>query len=705
MFSVFPGHASAKDVEKNDQPLVIITLPYLSLKEVTQVNTPNIFNFIQKHPLANLSLRTENGPKTSSIYSAYATINSGIRTNATRKSTLLLTESELPKSKTNNQLANLVGSSIEVTDGPYEAKLGTLGDVLKQNKIKTYAYGNADYYDYANNRIIPRRQASYMLSNSSGKITKAVLARNLDQKNDFLGSVTTNYDLVIKEMAEDLPIDSVSIVEMSNLIRVADKYYFPNLKNKENEIINTDEYVGKILELAKEKNAKIMMFSPSTTSVSNNPYGFITTNSLSDGLLTSQRTKIDGFVALPDITASIMNEFDIQYNQIDGSPIGVKSISSDKKLDAILELRGKSVYREKLVKPFSIFLIGILGMIVALIIARIFFQFNSKFFSSLGFMVLYSLLFSYVLIPTILYKYHYSVGISLILGLSALLSYLSKPFWLIWVVSSFWIVSVVSLLLPNNVFLTDAPFGNGLVGGGRFYGLGNVPFALMVFALILVVVILNKTENQVKHKNLISTVLSAATLFVANAPFLGADVGSIIAGIPCVVLLFISIGKLKLNVKVVTLMCLSILGFLALWLFIDLHLPQSQQTHLAKLWNKYQSGGFEVIESVITRKLSYIVSQVQLQNNFIFFFIPAPFYLLLLMRRYNRSLWDLLNAGKPWIKPLLISVAGSSVIQGLLNDSGFIIPAFFMLMTLSVLSVMMYDVLLQNKEIPNEKVG
>ena len=213
--------------------------------------------------------------------------------------------------------------------------------------------------------------------------------------------------------------------------------------------------------------------------------------------------------------------------------------------------------------------------------------------------------------------------------------------------------------------------------GGRFYGMGNVTFALFATATLLLCTAVGNhlvTIGQPRYAAGAVAAIGLGAVIVDASPSLGSDLGGPPALLPAVILLVMTI----LQIRLTWLRGLAIGGgvgaFLVLLGLLDWLRPAESRSHMGKFVQTMLDGG---AWDIIVRKLG--------QNTALLFANPLslliPVVLVLFAYTLARPNWW---AAAPLRRPFarfqllrtgLIAIVVMWVIGAALNDSGAVIPA------------------------------
>ena len=213
--------------------------------------------------------------------------------------------------------------------------------------------------------------------------------------------------------------------------------------------------------------------------------------------------------------------------------------------------------------------------------------------------------------------------------------------------------------------------------GGRFYGIGNVTFALFATATLMLCTAVGSHFVQVQQPQVAAAAVAAIGLVavvIDASPSWGSDLGGPPALLPGVILLVLTILKVKLTWRRWLAIGGGIGGFLVLLSLLDWLRPAESRSHLGRFVQTTLDGG---AGSIIARKLDQNMSL--LLANRLSLLIPVALALLAyaLARPTSRAARPLRRSfGRvPLLRPGLIAVLAMWVIGFALNDSGTAIPA------------------------------
>jgi hypothetical protein len=212
---------------------------------------------------------------------------------------------------------------------------------------------------------------------------------------------------------------------------------------------------------------------------------------------------------------------------------------------------------------------------------------------------------------------------------------------------------------------------------GRFYGFGNVAFALFATgALLLAIAIADPLARRGSRRTAVWAVAAVGviTVLIDGLPWLGADFGGPPALIPAFSILAISVAGRAVTLRSGLIVSLLTIATVLLLAVLDWLRPAAEQTHLGHFVQSVIDG--ELI-SVINRKASQ--NLVLLTGGWLSVLIPffLIFVIIVLARPGSWGLRPLQVAYEqtPTLRQGLGGLCVLLIVGSLLNDSGAAVPA------------------------------
>ncbi|HEY5248833.1 MAG TPA: hypothetical protein VIJ15_10355 [Dermatophilaceae bacterium] len=213
--------------------------------------------------------------------------------------------------------------------------------------------------------------------------------------------------------------------------------------------------------------------------------------------------------------------------------------------------------------------------------------------------------------------------------------------------------------------------------GGRFYGMGNVTFALFATATLMLCLAVGDHLVALGQRRDAAAAVAAigmGAVIIDAASAWGSDLGGPTALLPAVLVLVVAILQIKLTWRVMLAIGGGVTAFVTLLSLLDWLRPAEARSHLGRFVQTAIDGG---AWDIIARKL--------VQNATLFFSNPLslliPIVLILFTYALARPSWWAAAplrqpfARIPLLRPGLIAIMVMWTIGFVLNDTGAAIPA------------------------------
>jgi hypothetical protein len=226
--------------------------------------------------------------------------------------------------------------------------------------------------------------------------------------------------------------------------------------------------------------------------------------------------------------------------------------------------------------------------------------------------------------------------------------------------------------LQMNAFMGYSP-----LVAGRFYGFGNMAFAVFATAAILCAAWLAERPLRAGRRGLAVTVALTIGLTAAAIdgwPGWGADFGGVLALIPGTAVLGMLIAGKRVSPMRLGVFCLSGVAVVLALSFTDSLRPATQETHLGRFWDQLGNGeAFGVVARKATAMLHSLgywpFTVIAIASLCFLYFVlsrPLDWRAALLERAYCHA---------PALRPALLAALTIAIIGMVTNDSGVVIPA------------------------------
>lgn len=249
--------------------------------------------------------------------------------------------------------------------------------------------------------------------------------------------------------------------------------------------------------------------------------------------------------------------------------------------------------------------------------------------------------------------------------------------WPIGVVCAATLAVITTDLMTGSRLQLSSLMGLQPLIGGRYYGMGNVTFALYATAaLVLALILAGPASHAGARRSAAATVLviGVGVLAVDAAPMWGADFGGPPALLPALAYLALAAALVRLTWRRLVAIVLVTVGFVAAVCIADWLRPPQSRTHLGRFVQSVIDGD---AGPIVTRKLDQNLAFVVSTPLTVIIPIALVVTLYALARphawpgRYLSVFVDRV----PLLRAGLVALAICLVVGFALNDSGAAIPA------------------------------
>jgi hypothetical protein len=244
------------------------------------------------------------------------------------------------------------------------------------------------------------------------------------------------------------------------------------------------------------------------------------------------------------------------------------------------------------------------------------------------------------------------------------------------------VAAITLVVLAGDVMLGSRLQLSSLMGlqpvvAGRFYGMGNVTYALFATAGILLATALADPLMRAERRRLAALIVIAVGIFTVAVdawPAWGSDFGGPPASIPAFAFLTFAVLGVRLTWRKVSLIVLGTLAVVSIVSFLDWLRPPEDQSHLGKFVQTVIDGG---AGDVIKRKLDQNLDILFSSNLSVLVPVGVLFVVLVLLRPTSMGAPALQRAfdRSPVLRSGLLAGLVMWVVGFSLNDSGTAIPA------------------------------
>lgn len=214
---------------------------------------------------------------------------------------------------------------------------------------------------------------------------------------------------------------------------------------------------------------------------------------------------------------------------------------------------------------------------------------------------------------------------------------------------------------------------------GRFYGFGNIPYAIFVASCLVAAAALAQWLIDSGRSRRTAALAAAAVGLVAvavdGAPQAGADVGGILATIPGFVVLVLGVWGARVTVSRIALAGLGAAALFAVVAWLDWLRPTGSRTHFGNFFADVLSGD---AWTVVGRKARASIGTLQ-RSPYYGWLVPVAYAAIGWLIRPGRS-GGMADAVERWsvLRHLIWAGLLTGAVGFAVNDSGIIVPAILL---------------------------
>ncbi|WP_432665303.1 hypothetical protein R9X47_03410 [Wukongibacter baidiensis] len=602
--------------EPLEKKVVVFLVNKMDLEDIESM--PFTYKLADNGAIGLMNTRTYG---TSNDYSASLTIGCGTRSQASfstsrseklNKVNSLIYQRRTGYATESQEIANLDMARLEETNrkNNYNPNTGALGNSLGMNNIKVSVIGNSDIPDK------PTRLGVLIGMDEKGLVDYGLVDEgiNIEDANYPYG-IKTNYDLMIESYKELSPKSGVIILELGDLHRL--ERYKSNLssemyiKLKEMIISDIDLTIKNVYNLVDEKNTRVIILSPTTSSLAVSSGKklapvILAGRDIDDGVISSDTTRREGIIANIDIAPYIAAYFNSNINFFTGKPMEV--LHREDKLTFINEVYNDTafIYKNRLDILGSFAIYEIIVSLFTFVVIQASWKYKMKFHRCIEYFLLSNMAIPIAILVLPLFKaISIYEAIIKIVVLTALITFISIYIRRETLDSIIFLSGLMCILLSIDIILGFGLIKTSFLGydpiiGARYYGIGNEYMGMMVgTSLVFTTALLDRYRI---HKVFIFLIFMVITI-VIGFPKFGANVGGTITAVFAFMFVTLRLYNSKLKFKHYMYMLSSVFLFVLLVALVDLYLIESS-SHLANAIRQINNGGMDVIYSIIKRKVS-----------------------------------------------------------------------------------------------------
>ena len=224
--------------------------------------------------------------------------------------------------------------------------------------------------------------------------------------------------------------------------------------------------------------------------------------------------------------------------------------------------------------------------------------------------------------------------------------------------------------------------------GGRYFGLGNVAFALFAAATFLIAIAVSSTlvrAGRTRLAALAVSILGLIAVVVIAMPAWGSKVGGTPALVPGLAILVLSILQVRLSWRKIVLIGCSTALLVITLAVLDWLRPAASRSHLGRfVQSVIDGGGGDIISRKLAQNLDTLVHTTIFAYLVPLLLIALAYVLIRPKSRLARPLEPLLQQVET-LRAGLIGLTATMVIGLVINDTGVAIPPVALALVLPLL--------------------
>jgi hypothetical protein len=687
--------------------VLIISLPATSWADVQAADVPHLKQLFSQSAIGDMITRTAG--KRSSAAAGYTALGAGGRASAV---TPLAAQAFEPAEAYGDTTAAAVyhqrtgreadGAIVhlgiaalkqENADGLFNPRLGSFGDTLARAGESRAVIANADGAQPVIDDPLPEYQRSAVnaLMTGDGTVPLGMVGPELlENAPGAPFGVQMNLDVAYDVFASAWDAGGVVLVEGSDLLR-ADLYgdftTSDQLRAQRRAALErTDVLVGRMLAQVDPAHDAVMVVAPAASRQGSGlTVASLRAPGVSNALLRSSSSRRTGFVYTYDTAPTALDLLGIKAPpKMEGEVMEATGPTGHGRITRLIRANTDATFRDAkvtLAVNIAIVLSIVLALLVVLVLrlwrgrtrlvqwfalatlgyfaatylaGPLHFGRSGNQLAYLGFLLVGAVVFAAVCMAFGGRRPHLPLALAL----------------------AFTVVLHVGDLIAGARLELDTVFGYSATVGIRVSGQGNLTFAQLTAAVVLLAGLL--VWRRPGRRTVFAVIaMLFFTLLVMAAPPFGGDFGAALAGAPAFALFaWLLLGK-RIRVRTVAILAGLIVGAGLAVGILDMLRPSDKQTHIGRLFDKVRNGELGDFTLTIRRKL--VENLDAFTNTKLIWVLPIVGLLLWFLWRAPGSRARELFHTVPVIRQTLLAFAVVAFLGYALNDSGIAIPALMAL--------------------------
>lgn len=699
--------------------ILVFSMPATSFADIDAERTPHLDRFLDGAAIADLSVRAVS--RRTSPTDGYTTLGAGTR--SVGSGSALAAYEAGADAEHEAEYTRRTGvvpapgeifnpGVVQVTRAndrlDYGSEVGALGARLAEAGVPRSVIANADHL--VAGEIEPFRSATLALIDPDGIVPAGRIGPEL-LAPDPAAPYGVRLDVAeVRAAAHDALVEGgVVLVEASDIARFDAYRSLASTRQRQvlrdDALRSSDELFGQLLtEVDLERDAVLVVGPYHRGGQPHLTIAALQAPGIEPGLLQSGTTRRPGFVTLADVAPTILALLDLNRpRSMEGRPWERVSSggSPDERRAFLEEADAMARFRDDNVAPASAWYI--VGHLLLWVLAAVSLRWGARREAAIvEVLALASIGFLPATYLATLLPFHdaargwwwpFLAAVSLAFGIVTWTLGRRNPVDSLLVALGALVVFLMVDVMVGAPLQLNAVFGYSPTVAGRFAGYGNLAFAQLAAAAVMLAALV---AHRIGGRR--GIVAAAAILcwvvVLDGAPFWGSDVGGVLALVPATgTTLWLLLGR-RLRARTIVIWGVVAVGLVLVFGLIDLTRPEDARTHLGRLLEDISNDGFEPFRDVVLRKLEANI-RVLTSNVWT---LMVPVVLAFIGYLYWRAPGALRRVGED-IPAERAALGGLGVVMLLgfaLNDSGIAVPGVM----LGVVNASLVFLLMRTNEPP-----
>ncbi len=711
--------AGAQEFQGSARRVVLFTMPGVNWQQIDEADVPVLDRLLGRSAVAALVVRT--ATRGMAPVRGYATLGAGQRAYARVDDVAGHRAFEVDDSLENDTASDVARrrygrahpGEIVATDlalltrrfvGPdYGAKLGALGDALHDAGIPTGVVAAGDREPDPDDDMV-RRAAAIAIADRAGTIDTGSVSGLLRRDRDAPFGVRTDPERFEIAVTGALENARVVVVDPGETQR-ADEFAL-QVSDARGAAVRlaalerADALLGRVVDALDDRDL-LMVLAPSgprTSRIDQLTPVIVRGPDVDRGWLTSPLTRRDGLVLLTDVAPTTLSAVGVDVPPwISDSTMSVSAADTSGAVRRFVDVDEESSFRELFVTIATVTLIALLvGLAIATLM--VFLRRTAR-----------AIRYTHALSLAVLSLPVAALGVRIVSGwrlgatgatlllivLVSVLSAFATAFGRLRAHGGL-LLLLLGLLLATLDLLLGSPwqlngaFGYSPLQAGRFYGNGNLGFAVFVTCGIVGLTALADTldsrarggASHARGRAASSWWFGAALVAIVlmeGLPSLGADFGGVLAGVPALFVVWLVVRNVRVRARMLVAVGAAAAAAGGALMFLDMLRPPARRTHLGALAAQISDDGLEPLVAIVRRKgEANIHLLIGTRWTWV---VPLTVALLALLFWRGRGLLGGTLARRPLLRAGLFGSLTAGIVGMVVNDSGIAIPAMTLILT------------------------